>query len=122
MVTAGELLLPGSQASTGAGSSPEQDNIDAIIALIKSIQAKGHCNAFKACDESLIPEIATVFNEVGLQGMGKGANITKTQFAGQSFHGVEMKFLKSWRILGRLFHTTEPGWFDGAPQQLLSRY
>ena len=71
MVTAGELLS-GSQASTGVGSSPDQDNIDAIIALIKIIQAKGHCNAFKACDESLIPEIATVFNDVGLQGMGKG--------------------------------------------------
>ena len=72
MVTAGELLLSGSQASTGAGSSPEQDNIDAITALLKSVQAKGHCNAFKACDDTLIPEIATVFNEVGLQGMGRG--------------------------------------------------
>ena len=70
MVNAGDLLS-GSQASTGVGSSPEPDNIDAIIALIKLIQVKGCCSAFKACDDLLISEIATVFTEVGLQGIGK---------------------------------------------------
>ena len=70
MVNAGDLL-GSSQASTKAGSSTDQDNIESIIALIRLTQDKGNCSAFKACDDELISEIAAIFAGVGLQGSGK---------------------------------------------------
>ena len=65
-------LFGSSQASNAAvSSSPEQDNIESIIALIRLTQDKGCCSAFKACDDTLISEIAAIIAAVGLQGSDK---------------------------------------------------